>query len=267
METNKWSYYNVVGGRLTTKLKTKPTQEEIDVINQGKPITQYVERVNKEGVTVHEIATGTISNVLLRGVRFKTDNYGYSLEIKGFSEKDGNVVITVNTDSNYFRSFASRLPNINTEFPVDINIYVMEKDGKTSRGLWFKQGDIKVQPYYTRETPNGLPPVNVVKTKTKDIYDYTAQIEFYEALMQKTFPDFARVDTRTNKPTATTVTGTASGTTDGSSGVTTTIGTSQTDAYLKANADFAAKPAGKKEAMTVPVGNSNEVMEKLPWDQ
>lgn len=158
-------YYTVLFGQIVRTV----TEE---TVNAKK-------RENKNGKVIHELIYeslyGNITNVRIQ-------------EDKKFGDKllivlnDGEEVSTVQmpVDSRYFVNFISKLPNLNanTEYclvPYEFN----NENGKRVAGVNCYEGSNKtgkkVEAYFTKENPNGMPDFPAAPYEKEDIIVYTAK--------------------------------------------------------------------------------------------
>lgn len=241
METTKtkYNYYSTFNGKISRSFNEKPKDLET------------VERINKSLVTKYEQYFDSINEVFLTGVKIKKDKFGESLEIKFNSDAYGASILTVGIKSNYYRCFMERLPNIDLSLPVTINVWTIKADDpkKDRHGFWMAQNGRKVAKFYSKETPNGLPQPNILVVNKENVFDWSAQMDFYEDLLKKTFTDFSRADyTETGRQAY-------------------KESTLKEDGYVNNHAEFAKSQEGKstqKTPIDIPVIVDDE---KLPWEQ
>lgn len=238
METTKtkYNYYSMLNGKISRTFKEKPSDVET------------VTRTNKSGNVVYDQHFDNLQEVMMTGVRMKTDDYGEWLEIKFNSDTYGASIFTIGITSGYYRSFMERLPNIDLNYPVTINAWELTTDkGSIKRGLWFSQNNHKVEKYYTKETPNGLPQSKVVVVNKKNVYDWTDQLNFYEEVLKGKFTEFSKNDYSTAGKEA--------------------FNSQKEEGYVNNHTEFAKSQEGKstqKTPIDVPVIVDDE---KLPWEQ
>jgi hypothetical protein len=176
---NRVTYVNIVGGKLSIK-----AQEG----DEGA-----VSRVNKNEVTVWEKhypnLTGTLVSVECKmNEKLKANEYILTIDDVGTIYK-----LSIPCDSNYGDSFAVRLPNLKagqiyTFTPFDFEDKTKKNNkGEPAKiiGISIKQGDDKIQPYYTKEEPKDRPQGE----KGMDADDYKVYKiklrKFYRSLVDK----------------------------------------------------------------------------------
>ncbi len=145
-----------------------------------------VKRTNKLGKEVHELHYESLSNVIITSIT-KVDNkdYGFGWEI-GLSEADEQFILNLPYSGRQTNGLFRRLPNIDLKSPITLNSYKIEDDKKPDTYKTFLtvyQGGKKVDTYFTKENPNGLPQLEIIKVKGKDTWDDTKQMEFIEKMI------------------------------------------------------------------------------------
>jgi hypothetical protein len=145
------TYVNIVGGKLSIR-----AQEG----DEGA-----VSRINKNEVTVWEKhypnLTGTLVSVECKmNEKLKANEYILTIDDVGTIYK-----LSIPCDSNYGDSLAVRLPNLKagqiyTFTPFDFEDKTKKNNkGEPAKiiGISIKQGEDKIQPYYTKEDPKDRP--------------------------------------------------------------------------------------------------------------
>ena len=180
-------YWSFTKGQFTRRVDDKTPGAKSRVLEMGP----------NEGKTVYELSVDQITGRLI-DCKIKESQYG----------KEFQFLIDVTTDENApefyaldFRfnssgkSLLKKLPNIDLGQDVAFICYTMDgvnKNGDPVKNYYAVpyQGEIskegKVQPAYTRETPNGYPDLKQIKVKGKNTWDDSEQIEFLENLISST---------------------------------------------------------------------------------
>lgn len=114
---------------------------------------------------------------LITGLEFRDGNFWENLYIELTNQAEEICKIQIPTDSDYFRSFASQLKNIDLTEEVVFNSYDFTwEDGKRRRGMSLQQDGKKVQSYYydpdKKASINGMPSVDKKEAKTYDKDDW-----------------------------------------------------------------------------------------------
>lgn len=191
MELNKnagltTTYLNVADGHLVQRHKEKTSQT--------------TERINKIGNTVLEEMFKIIKGIII-DVNVFDSAYGKNLVIRfknAFLAKDkvnktekynyvsmeGYVSISMSYKSRYSSSFLKRLPNTDRFGEVELMPWEMidKVDPKKKiTGITLYQGCIKIPSAFSKENPNGIPPMVKHVIGDKTIWDDTAMMDFLMA--------------------------------------------------------------------------------------
>lgn len=139
-----------------------------------------------KGMTIwekdYESVTGAFKDIRIK----EHSEYGKSFEFVLDTSEDyeHETIVSIGYASGYSADLLKHLPNINEKFDVTIRPYDFEgKDQETGRpkrfrGISVRQGDIKVAKFYTKETPNGIPPMEKITFKGKDEWDSSKMVAF-----------------------------------------------------------------------------------------
>ena len=154
-------------------------------ITNGKLVRQFkqptdksVKRTNKMGREVHEefydSLTGYISDIKTKESEYgkfwvvilKDDKYTYFLEMK--------------YSSGYAVSFLKALPNVSFSNVVTLTPKLTIDGDKKSSVLFINQNGPAIKHFFTKDNPNGMPPLEKIKVKGVDTWDDTKRMEFLE---------------------------------------------------------------------------------------
>lgn len=154
----------------------------IQRVKEGTP--NAIQRVTKNGKTVHEIKFGSLSG-FLSGVSIKENEFGkdWVFEI----EDNGEVFnLQMMYNSRYATTFLNALlnPVVDLNMPITITPWSKEVDGKSKTTVYLKQGEADIKWYFTKDEPNGMPPLEKVVFKGKEQWDDFAIMEFLKAQVE-----------------------------------------------------------------------------------
>lgn len=150
-------------------------------------IEREIEKGPNKGKTIHELHYQTIEGQLLNIEKKSHEDYGdsweFTIDVSVNPEDDEKIILTVK--SGYAKNIIMRLPNINFRHDVVLTAYSFTPKGqsKERKGISVAQSGNKVEPYYTKEKPNGLPQMVQVKYKGKLQWDDSDQMEFLEKMI------------------------------------------------------------------------------------
>lgn len=141
-----------------------------------------VARVNKLGNTVHEKFYDSFTAKLVN-IRTRDSQYGKNWE---FDFRDGGEVYTLQLS--YSNSFATNLLKIlpNADLTQEMKIQPSQKveDGKTKSSLFVSQNGVTLKHAYTKDNPNGMPPMVQVMVKGNQVWDDTDRLAFLQNMVE-----------------------------------------------------------------------------------
>ena len=146
------------------------------------------QRTTKTGKTVWENEfsklTGRITNVKKKTTEWE----GKKIVSWDVQIADGNetMVLSLNYGSSEARSFLSRLPNIETDSDVTLNVFPFAGENKkehTYISAW--QFGNKVKPFYTKEN---LPGMKKIVFKGEERWDDSEQQAVFEKMVLERYP-------------------------------------------------------------------------------
>lgn len=198
----------IIDNQKQNKMKT-PVNENNDynTILNGK-IAVYQKEKTSTSKTITSSKTGQSREYemfkdlsgILKGIYVNTKKVGEVdmelLYIKLYCpEEKKNHYLEMFLKSNYAKDFLFRLPNIlDLSKVVKLNPYKIKDEEKSkeknkecfNEGIAIIQEDKKIKRYYTKETPNDLPPLLEIKVKGKPSkWDDTEQLSFLEDLVKQ----------------------------------------------------------------------------------
>lgn len=168
---NVQNYYNVSNGKVVKSFgKNEPEN------------VATTKRTNKKGDVVYEQIFSFIEGRIIDAKLQSHDEYGDSIKLT-FSDGIESAELQIKFDSAYGRSFLFKLPNCDFSKYVKLTPYQFtdKQTGKDVTGLNLQQDGKKIDNFYTKDTPNGLPQLKKVKFNGKDQWDKTDQFEFLKA--------------------------------------------------------------------------------------
>ncbi len=141
-----------------------------------------VERVNKLGNKVSEMFYDSFNGVLTNIKTKDSADYGKNWE---FTLVDGEDQYTLQLS--YSNSFAKNilkmLPNVDLSKPMTLSPSMKMEDGKQKTSLFINQDGKAIKHAYTKDVPNGLPPMEKIKVKGQDMWDDSASLAFLQEMV------------------------------------------------------------------------------------
>lgn len=161
-------YITILGGKFCVR------------VQQGTP--GAVERTNKLGKQVWEVFYDSFTGKLIN-IRTRDGEYGKSWE---FDFRDNGEVYTLQLS--YSNSYATNLLKIlpNVDLTKEMKVQPSQKieDGKTKSSLFVSQDGTTLKHAYTKDVPNGLPPMVQVMVKGQQVWDDSARLEFLQNMVE-----------------------------------------------------------------------------------
>ena len=154
-------------------------------ISNGKLVRQFksptehsVSRINKAGKEVHEEFYDSLIGQI-KDLKTKESEYGKFWVI---TVTDGsiNYMLEMKYSSVYSVSFLKALPNVDLKKPVTLSPKLYIDGDKKSSVLFINQNGAAIKHFFTKENPNGMPPLEKIKVKGVETFDDTKRMEFLE---------------------------------------------------------------------------------------
>lgn len=142
-----------------------------------------VERVNKMGKTVHEVFYDSFTGKLIN-IRRRSSEYGPQLE---FDFRDGGKIYTLqlSASNSYATNLLKILPNASLEEEMKVQPSQKIEDGKAKSSLFVSQNGVTLKHAYTKDNPNGMPPMVEITVKGQKVWDDTDRLNFLMAMMER----------------------------------------------------------------------------------
>lgn len=158
----------------------KSTGRKIFVnIKAGELVTK-----NKEGI----VDTFRSLEGVLTGINISTKEYeGREYEqLSLMITYDGELYeLQMRFDSGYGRGFCYQISNATLDKPILFSPKYSEKDGKKDYWLFLNQFGKPLQRAFTKDNPNGLPPMKEYYIKGKKVWDNTDQLAFWKKMIDE----------------------------------------------------------------------------------
>jgi hypothetical protein len=141
------------------------------------------ERVNKVGKTVHEVFYDSFTGKLVN-IRTRDGEYGKTWEFD-FRDKEDVYTLQLSYSNSYATNFLKMLPNVDLTKEMKVQPSQKIEDGKTKSSLFISQDGKTLKHAYTKDNPNGLPPMVQIMVKGKETWDDTDRLKFLEAMVNR----------------------------------------------------------------------------------
>lgn len=157
-------YLSISDGKIARRLK--------------EPSATSKSRTLDDGRLIHEELYDNVAG-FITAITIKDGNYGRQLCVT--LEDDGErAVLQMLFSSGPAKSFLKALPNADLKQEVTLQPKMEINDGKKKTVLFISQGGKGVKWAFTKDNPNGLPPLEKIKVKGKETWDDSNQLEFFE---------------------------------------------------------------------------------------
>lgn len=181
-------------------LSTKNANGTFLGIREGKIVMRVTEptdtsksrpKKGEETVIINEEFFDSLEGhiVGLKVVENEYDKEIYKSWLVVINDNGTDYMLKVSQNSRYGSGLMSRIENVDFSKPVEIVTYWIKQDDGKHRGyLNIKQDGKKIEQKYTKDIPNGLPPLESTVFRGKKLWDSDNQIRFYEAIMNRLAP-------------------------------------------------------------------------------
>tara|TARA_R110000796_G_scaffold73842_2_gene165871 strand:+ start:1410 stop:2069 length:660 start_codon:yes stop_codon:yes gene_type:complete len=185
-----FKYLSFMGGKFVQRVPEGTPGAEPRVLKKGP----------NEGNTIHELLYDTLGGGIIK-METEASEYGKQLhiflDVSTVEEPEAKIKISISLSSGAAKGLLSRLPVIDFSKDVTLKGFKIErKDKPGTYGVYLVpyQDNNKLESFYTRDEPKGLPQMVKIKVKGQEVWDDTDQLEFYENLINTTnFPGEASI--------------------------------------------------------------------------
>lgn len=140
-----------------------------------------VKRVNKLGNTVYEKFYDSFTG-RLADIKVQDGTYGKTWNFV-FVDKEDPYTLQLSYSNSFATAFLKILPNIDLSKEMKISPSVKEVDGRNRSTLFINQDGKALKHAYTRENPNGLPPMEQVTIRGVASWDDTKRLVFLQNMV------------------------------------------------------------------------------------
>ena len=167
---------NREGGKYITILNGKFCQRV------QKETDGAIPRINKLGKQVFEKFYDSFTGKL---VNIKTTDGAYGKSwVFDFQDQEDIYHLQLSYSNSFATALLKMLPNINLEKEMKVSPSVKEVDGKNKSSLFVNQDGVAIKHAFTKDNPNGLPPMTQVKVKGNLVWDDTDRIAYLFDMVQ-----------------------------------------------------------------------------------
>ena len=180
------NYFTILGGKFAIR------------VQEGTPGS--VMRVNKVGKEVHEIYHDSFTGKLV-GVRVKEDRgYGKQWEFD-FQDQGKMYTLQLSYSNSFSTNILKMLPNVDLNKEMKVQPTQKMEDGKPKSSLFISQDGVTLKHAYTKDAPNGLPPMVQIMVKGTATWDDTDRLTFLEEMVNRDIiPNLPKAKVVVNTP-------------------------------------------------------------------
>lgn len=135
-----------------------------------------------EKVEFYGYVEGRLTDIAVKDDEYKGQQYK-KLLVNLIDETGEVFQLQMKLDSGYGRAFCCIIPNVDLSKPVRISPTYEEKDGAKKTGMFINQNDKPVKWAFTKDNPGNRPDLEKVKFKGQEMWDNSAQQNFYINLL------------------------------------------------------------------------------------
>lgn len=140
--------------------------------------------VNK-GKEIWELQFNTLSDIYIQEFeRRSSDDYGYSWNIKlAHAKSDETFTLTMPYSGRITMGLFLRLPNVDINKQMTLRLHYFEAEDKSALVVW--QDNNKIEAFWTKDDPKGMPELIKSVKDGKDVWDSTDRMKFLENYLEK----------------------------------------------------------------------------------
>ena len=162
------NFITILGGRLCQRVKEGTEGAE--------------QRTNKLGNVVFEKFYDRFTGKLI-DIKIQDGTYGKTWNFV-FRDKEEPYTLQLSYSNSYSTNFLKMLPNIDLTKDMTISPSIKQVDGKEKSSLFINQDGKPLKHAYSKDNPNGLPPMEQVTVKGVLVWDDTKRLEFLDNMVQ-----------------------------------------------------------------------------------
>ena len=142
------------------------------------------QRTNKLGDVVWEKFYDSFTGHLV-SIKVQDGTYGKTWNF-GFQDKGEIYTLQLSYSNSFATAFLKMLPNVDLSKEMKVSPSTKEVDGKNRSSLFINQDGVALKHAYTKDAPNGLPPMEQITVKGVLVWDDTKRIEFLHNMVMTT---------------------------------------------------------------------------------
>jgi hypothetical protein len=176
-------YVSILGGKFCIRIEKPDNIVTPEDISKWLVDNSAVSRVNKLGKTVYEKYYDNFTGKLV-GIKVK-DGGAYEKQwVFSFQDTGEVYVLQLGYTNSFAKNILKMLPNADLSKEMKLSPSTkVEADGTKKSSIFINQDGTALKHAYTRDNPNGLPPMTQVMVKGSLVWDDTDQMIFLENMV------------------------------------------------------------------------------------
>lgn len=166
-------YINIYKGKFSVRVPEGTRGAVARVLEKGK----------NAGKTVYEMYYDSFTGKLVN-VRTRDGEYGKTWEFD-FKDKEEVYTLQLSYSNSYATNILKMLPNVDLTQEMKVQPDQKIEDGKTKSSLFISQNGVTLKHAYTKEHPNGLPPMVETTVRGQKVWDDTDRLAFLQAMVDR----------------------------------------------------------------------------------
>jgi hypothetical protein len=169
---NSAIYLSISDGKIVRRFKEKTKDSVERVLTKG---------VNA-GKTVHEEKYAFVEGLITNIEAKDSPQYGKNW-IVTIQDETETYLLQMDYSSGYSSAFLKALPNVDINSKVKLSPKMTLEGDKKKATLFINQHGEAAKWAFTKDNPNGLPPMTKQKVKGKEVWDDSDMMEFLERMV------------------------------------------------------------------------------------
>ncbi len=149
-------------------------------VEKGTPNSK--DRINKRGAEVSEVYHDSFAGKLL-DIRTRDGEWGKTWEFD-FQDKENVYTLSLPYSNGSSTAILKMLPNVDLAKEMKLQVQQKVEDGVKKTSLFISQDGVTLKHAYTKDVPNGLPPMEQVMVKGSLVWDDTKRIQFLHEMVE-----------------------------------------------------------------------------------
>lgn len=178
------NFITIYAGKFSQRIRKPDNVSSPEEIQKWLKENNAVSRVNKLGKTVYEKYYESFTGKLV-SLKITDGEYGKQW-VFGFQDKKDIYLLQLPFSNSYSKNILKMLPNADLSKEMKLSPQVKDVDGKSKSSIFINQDGQALKHAFTKDNPNGLPPMTQVTVKGSLVWDDTDQMVFLAKMANDT---------------------------------------------------------------------------------